>query len=256
MSEWSVYVESRGDGVVTPDDLGDLVDRLRVYGGSVSGGEGTASAQFTVDAKDAADATARATRAWREILAASIAGGWHVVRVEAMTPDEQVRVIHEPTYPNLLGVAEVATLLGVSKQRVNELKNAGRLPEPLATLASGPVWPEPWLRRFVEEWGERRSGRQGWLEKALAGLADMAVFSVFWQAEPQKWAVEAAPAAGGPATPVAEYQRKADAINAIRRHAAASQADVVVHHGDGSVTVLEVRRRAVAAKRSRARARA
>lgn len=52
--------------------------------------------------------------------------------------------------PRLAGVAELAALLGVSKQRVTQLAKTKRFPEPLADLAAGPVWDladvEAWAR--------------------------------------------------------------------------------------------------------------
>lgn len=40
----------------------------------------------------------------------------------------------------LAGVTEVAAALGVSVQRVSQLRAKGTLPEPLDELACGPVW--------------------------------------------------------------------------------------------------------------------
>jgi hypothetical protein len=59
---------------------------------------------------------------------------------------------------SILGVAEVAELLGVQKQRVPQLRVTRGFPAPLAELASGPVWKESTLRRFAATW-ERRPGR-------------------------------------------------------------------------------------------------
>src|SRR3990172_7177953 len=50
------------------------------------------------------------------------------------------------------GVTEVARMLGVSRQRVAELRKRDDFPEPIAELAAGPVWKMFNLPRFVEEW--------------------------------------------------------------------------------------------------------
>lgn len=81
-----------------------------------------------------------------------------IERVETKTAERAERDLEEPTYPEMLGVAEVAELLEVSKQRVSELRAAGRLPEPLNALRAGPVWPRPAVERFLEHW-TRRPGR-------------------------------------------------------------------------------------------------
>lgn len=86
------------------------------------------------------------------------ASAFHVSRLEIIDAERALREIDEPTYPRILGVAEVAEVLAVSKQRVNELRESGRLPQPLTELRSGPVWPAPTIDRFLEEW-DRRPGR-------------------------------------------------------------------------------------------------
>lgn len=49
----------------------------------------------------------------------------------------------------LMGVHEIAELLGVSRQRVDEItRTDARFPEPVDTLRSGRIW----RRRDVEAW--------------------------------------------------------------------------------------------------------
>lgn len=63
------------------------------------------------------------------------------------------------------GVTEVAQMLGVSRQRVTELRKRDDFPDPVAELAAGPVWRVFNLLRFVEEW-PRKPGRPRKLESA------------------------------------------------------------------------------------------
>lgn len=56
----------------------------------------------------------------------------------------------------LVGVAEIADLLGVSRQRVHQLAAREDFPRPLAVLVMGSVWD----RKTVEEWA-RETGRIG-----------------------------------------------------------------------------------------------
>lgn len=51
------------------------------------------------------------------------------------------------TPPNVCGLAEAADLLGISKERVRQLRNEHRLPDP-QQLESGPVWDRPELLAF------------------------------------------------------------------------------------------------------------
>lgn len=55
---------------------------------------------------------------------------------------------------HLLGQTEIADLLGVSRQRAQQLYKEGKLPVPYDTLAMGPVW----LKADIEAWA-REAGR-------------------------------------------------------------------------------------------------
>lgn len=57
---------------------------------------------------------------------------------------------------HLVGVAEVATMLGVSRQRVNKMvKEDESFPAPEAELAAGRIWE----RAAIEDWA-RSKGRR------------------------------------------------------------------------------------------------
>jgi len=53
-----------------------------------------------------------------------------------------------------MGTAEVAELLGVTNQRVDQLARRPDFPKPVAVLAAGRIW----NRAHVESWA-RRTGR-------------------------------------------------------------------------------------------------
>jgi predicted DNA-binding transcriptional regulator AlpA len=52
-----------------------------------------------------------------------------------------------------MGVAEVAELLGVSRQRVTQLAKVDGFPAPTSRLASGPVWESADVERWARETG-------------------------------------------------------------------------------------------------------
>lgn len=65
--------------------------------------------------------------------------------------------------PALVGLAEAATLLGLSKGALSERRRSGRyqgrlltFPEPIARLACGPVW----LHSQIEDYRSRLDGQQ------------------------------------------------------------------------------------------------
>jgi hypothetical protein len=126
------------------------------WGGSILPGPGV---QASVRAADANQAFSRAFEGFGKALAD--------VGIEAVQPfrAELVQEVlvdrllkHDSRIPQLVGLAELAKLLGVSKQRVSELRARDDFPKPIADLAAGPVWALPMLQRFLKEW-PRRGGR-------------------------------------------------------------------------------------------------
>jgi len=60
--------------------------------------------------------------------------------------------------PKLAGLAEVASLAGVSRQRASQLATHPDFPEPIQRLAMGPVWLEVDVKKFLAT--ERKPGRR------------------------------------------------------------------------------------------------
>lgn len=76
--------------------------------------------------------------------------------------DEFEAETFRPSAPRggLAGVAEAAELLGVSRQRIAEIrKDHKAFPAPVADLAAGPVWDRAELERFDRTWERKRTGR-------------------------------------------------------------------------------------------------
>jgi predicted DNA-binding transcriptional regulator AlpA len=57
---------------------------------------------------------------------------------------------------NLLGTHEIAELLAVSRQRVQQLAEQRGFPKPVAHLRAGKIW----RKRDIERWAERREERR------------------------------------------------------------------------------------------------
>lgn len=157
MEEWSVGVQA----VVDPELVGEdevidaILERLSPYGAAVAFDQSGVhmSIQMTVEAGDFMAAFQEAVRLIQELPYRVIPTGARVLTVADLQ-----RELDEPPLPDLVGVAEVAEELQVSKARVNELQDSPAFPEPIARLKSGPVWTRPSLTRFLESW-ERRPGR-------------------------------------------------------------------------------------------------
>lgn len=160
MRWWSVLVEAKGpSGDIGADDdvLDDFLDVLAPLHPSVGGSHCSWTARVSVEAPDPVTAAMEATGA-----VCSAAGGvglpaWPLSRVEAVDEDVLATELEEPNIPELLGATEAAALLGVSRQRLHQLRSDGRFPSPLMELAGGPIWMRAAVDAFLESW-DRRSG--------------------------------------------------------------------------------------------------
>lgn len=90
-------------------------------------------------------------------LAATVVGA-EAVGVDVVTEAEHMRRAEEPTIPELMSAAEIADELGVTRQRVHQLRSTAAFPAPLAELRGGAVWDARAVRRFGETW-ERKPGK-------------------------------------------------------------------------------------------------
>jgi hypothetical protein len=168
-TEWGVTVAAAATEPHTHTDpdpagsalrLSDLLADSGATGAATSMSEDRVEATFTVQAEGPAQAVQKGLAAWR--MATDKLGFtvtvWPVTRAEAATYDELAADFAATALPELVGVAEVAEMLAVSKQRVSALKDEPWFPRPLAQLASGPVWSAAGIRKFASEWS-RQPGR-------------------------------------------------------------------------------------------------
>ncbi len=178
MSGWSIHIEAVG---TEPADLDagadELLDLLAVRGGSVTSTiDGTRyGATFSmnfpadieavegVELEEPFTETAAAVAHWAcEYFrtASKLAGlpAWPIVRCEVLTDEELDRELATPNFPELVGVAELADILGVSRPRASQIQTSAAFPDPVAVLRAGPVWTRPSINHFLEHW-ERRGGR-------------------------------------------------------------------------------------------------
>lgn len=156
MVKWACTVEAVNDSYT--GDIEDLSERVLARLGSqdasVAFGDRRIAASFTVDARLVLQAVETAQKTWNKALDDQLA--WSIVSLSARRGDQPDDL---PGLPKLLGVAEVAKRLDVSKQRAAELARTHRLfPPPVAELASGPVWTAWQIGAFQRSW-TRKPGR-------------------------------------------------------------------------------------------------
>lgn len=165
MKEWSIGVTRAGPGPALDVDDKDTIEQVMQAQLSMedhvpAGSFGGNSIAFTVAVKndDPEEAIREAVEVTDEALRNVGLPVWPVVEIEAVEWSRFEKQLEEPTYPALVGVAELASMLGVSKQRASTLSRDPRFPEPHQELASGPVWVESNVRDFDENW-VRKPGR-------------------------------------------------------------------------------------------------
>ena len=64
------------------------------------------------------------------------------------------------TVEELVGSHEIRLMLGVTRQRVNQLVNQKGFPDPVARLAQGQVWRRRDVVRWAQDAGRRINGAE------------------------------------------------------------------------------------------------
>src|SRR6478609_6736196 len=101
------------------------------------------------------DALAAATRRTLEAIADASGANGKVVAVEVLTADDAHQSAIEPRFPEIVGIAEIADLLGITRQRASALSARAGFPAPVATLRAGPVWRLADLSNFAKTWDHK-----------------------------------------------------------------------------------------------------
>lgn len=163
MTSWTVRLDAHTIYPLTDEQVGTLLERLEPYGGALAVDGSGRLEEVTMSIDDAPDPleAAAAAGAALDVATANLNGeilGTLLTGVEVITWAEDDRRLAQPAYPELVGVTELAQLLGVSRQRASELQKRPGFPAPVQILAAGPVWPRAWIERFVGTW-ERKPGR-------------------------------------------------------------------------------------------------
>ena len=81
-------------------------------------------------------------------------------------------------FPKLAGLAEVASLAGVSRKRAWQLTQHPAFPKPVQSLAMGPVWRESDVTAFLETprpAGRARIHDNGLTDATVTGTANRSI---------------------------------------------------------------------------------
>lgn len=110
-----------------------------------------------LDERDTIAAARTAAQFIHTVLGKDPAG--QVIDLRVCTPEQFDTEALRPDLPPLASAADVAEILGVSRQRVHQLAASNtRFPAPVARVGTGPLWTVPAIEHFARIW-ERRPGR-------------------------------------------------------------------------------------------------
>ena len=163
--EWNLLFEAAAPEGESADHgqvlaaLDHLLDRLAIYGGSVGGDSRTWSARFDLEASTALEAATAGERLLQADVARFGLPAWSIIRVECVAGAVLDNELEQPSLPEMVGTQEVTTMLGISRQRLHELRGAGRFPEPVLQLSGTPIWLSAAIEAFESGW-DRRPGRR------------------------------------------------------------------------------------------------
>ncbi|MDQ4024441.1 MAG: hypothetical protein M3217_02965, partial [Actinomycetota bacterium] len=158
---WSVAIglgDFRTSGSIADEQVASIGENLADLAPAISARPTLLTIRISVEADDATSAAAAAVTAVTSALDATGVGGTTIRDLEVTEWSLFEERLDEPTYPQLVGITEIAEILGTSRQRASELARSSKFPAPHADLAAGPVWLKPSVMRFASEW-DRKPGR-------------------------------------------------------------------------------------------------
>lgn len=161
---WFVTVEAATNDTharITENDALRLAYALSDRDGEVTQDDGRYAATFrVVGPTDIEEAIDEAVGVFRVAADKLELPRWPIERIDVKADRTAGTVPEPPTGPVILGANETAALLGISRQRLDQLQDRPDFPKPIERLASGSVWFTAAIQRFQRRW-PRQPGRAG-----------------------------------------------------------------------------------------------
>jgi hypothetical protein len=149
--QWSVRVTAPVSADLDVDAQAVVAEKLRATI-THDGARHLLTADYRVTAPTLRQATDEALRAARALPAKP-------TRLRVLPLDDWMAEQKAPQPRDLVGAAEAAILLGVSRQRVGQLAERPDFPAPIARLSAGPVWTHTSIEAFNQSWSRKITGR-------------------------------------------------------------------------------------------------
>lgn len=148
---------------MSEDNIFDTLDELAEYGAAMGISSDYTSAHVTMTIR-AADPISAAKKALNVIGNVQAIEKVSVEDVRVVTPERFDAENAKPIFPPVVGYAEIAQMIGVSRQRARQLSNTPKFPHPVIETAQGPLYNQ----RAIELWAETRRTKPG--RPALAAV--------------------------------------------------------------------------------------
>jgi hypothetical protein len=153
--EWHVELSWKLDGNESSEEIADeVMSRCSDWFPAVGITDRLLTISLTINADNLRDAVGFAHKTLREALKVPEISK-EPVRVYGLEADDFEAELSSPSLPNLVGIAEIASILRVSRQRASELARSKNFPRPLVHLAAGPVWLASSVDRFAKGWARK-----------------------------------------------------------------------------------------------------
>lgn len=142
---------------ITDEQADALARHLPGYGIAVLDGQ-RVRLDMTVEASTLGRATEEALKAARAAYAEAFDAVGQQVGIRIVTEEDEERELASPAPLDLVGIAEIAEMAGVTRQRAHQLSERPDFPQPVAEPRSGKVFTLGSVQRWLAGW-ERKTGR-------------------------------------------------------------------------------------------------
>ncbi|NQX11356.1 hypothetical protein HQQ80_06950 [Microbacteriaceae bacterium VKM Ac-2855] len=156
MPRWSATVSFDTARPFTEDEVDDLLNALVAYGAAIGVSRSLTSAavSLTVDSLTPLSAVDTATTIVTT-TASPIVGELVVTGVESLSEAALDAELLTPTFPEVVGYAEIAEMAGVSRQRARQFAGIAGFPVPVIETTQGPLM----TKAAVASWLAARAPR-------------------------------------------------------------------------------------------------
>lgn len=158
MTSYTARIEWMRHSETNEAELDELMDALAVYSAAIGpedspeNGPWILAATITLEAGTLRQAIAAA------LQVVETATGEKALAIEILPTHEFDRRVNKPLIPPLVGNAEIARMLGVSRQRAGQLVDVDGFPPAAVVTQAGPLRVRSQVEGWARTW-ERRSGR-------------------------------------------------------------------------------------------------